>query len=69
MIPILNNLPEEYDVILDKLKTPLSANGDDALTIEIICKKLNHCHEKFKDENEEKREKEKALRSFDKQYK
>ena len=65
MTYILNNFPEEYDVILSGLENCLTANVDDALTIEIICRKLNHCYEKFKDKNEEKREKEKALRSFD----
>ena len=38
MIHILNNLPEEYYVILDGLENRLTASGDDALTIEVIHK-------------------------------
>ena len=36
MINVLNNLPEEYDVILDVLKNCLTASGDNVLTIYII---------------------------------
>ena len=42
MIHILNNLPEEYDVILDGLENCLMATGENALTIDSIRKKLNH---------------------------
>ena len=36
MIHFLNNLPKDYDVILDGLKNCLMAAGDDALTINMI---------------------------------
>ena len=55
---VLNNLPEEYDVILDRLENHLTSSMDDALTIEVFCEKLNHQHEKMKSKNEEKRKKE-----------
>ena len=42
MIHILNNLPEEYNAILDGLENCLVATGNDALTIDSIHKKLNH---------------------------
>ena len=38
MISILNNLPEDYDVILDGLENCLTATGDNVLTINVICK-------------------------------
>ena len=38
MIHVLNNLPEEYDVVLDGLENHLMATGDDALTIKAIAK-------------------------------
>ena len=69
MIHVLNNLPKEYDIILDGLENHLMAIGDDALTIDSICKKLNHRYEKFKSKKEEKTEKEKALGAYNKQYK
>ena len=34
MIHILNNLPNEYDVILNGLENHLTVTGDDALTID-----------------------------------
>ena len=68
MIHILNNLPEEYDVILDGLENGLTVIGENALTIDTIRKKLNHRYEKVK-KKVEKHEKEKALSSFNKQYK
>ena len=58
---ILNNLPNEYDVILDKLENHSMAIGDNVLTIEVIREISNHRHEKIKNKNEEKREKEKAF--------
>ena len=42
MIHDPNNMPKEYDVILDGLKNCLMVSGDDVLTIELIHKKLNH---------------------------
>ena len=69
MIHILNNLPEEYDVILDGLENRLTVIGENALTIDTIREKLNHRYEKFKNKKEEKHEKEKALSGYNKQYK
>ena len=47
MIHVLNNLPEEYDVILNGLQEHLTSRRDDALTIEVMHKKLNHQYEKI----------------------
>ena len=41
----------------------------DELNIEVICEKFNHWYKKIKNKNEEKREKEKALEAYYKQYK
>ena len=46
MINILNNLPEEHDVILDGLENCLTAKGENVFTIDTICKKMNHRYEK-----------------------
>ena len=48
MICILNNLPEEYDVILNGLENRLTATGENALTIDLIHEKLNHRYKKSK---------------------
>ena len=48
MIHVLNNLPEEYDVILDGLENHLMATGENALTVDSIHEKLNHRYEKIK---------------------
>ena len=69
MIHILNNLPKEYDVILDGLENHLTATGENALGIDTIREKLNHRYEKIKAKKEEKHEKEKALNAYNKQYK
>ena len=69
MIHVLNNLSKEHDVILDGLESCLMATGENALTIDSICKKLNHRYKKFKCKKEEKNEKEKALNAYNKQYK
>ena len=43
MIHILNNLPKDYNMILDGLKNCLTMTGDNALlAIDMICKKFNH---------------------------
>ena len=42
MIHVLNNLPKEYDVILDGLENCCTLNDDDAMTIDVIQEKLNH---------------------------
>ena len=41
MVKILNNLPAEYDVILDGLETRLNKSGDEALTLEETREKLD----------------------------
>ncbi len=41
MIHVLNNLPEEYDVVLDSLETHLVSTGEDRLTLESLREKLN----------------------------
>ena len=48
MIKILNNLPTEYDVILDGLETRLKKIGDEALTLEEIHGKLGSSYEQVK---------------------
>ena len=48
MIHILNNLPKEYDIILDGLENHLTATGNNVLRIDMIRKKLNHWNEKIK---------------------
>ena len=67
MVHVLNNLPVEYDVILDRLENHLTSTGDDALTIDSIHEKLNHRYEKMKSKKREKTEKEKALGAYNKQ--
>ena len=69
MIHVLNNFPKECDVVLNGVKNCLMASGDDVLTIDVTCKKLNHWCKKIIIKNEEKREKEKALDAYSKQYK
>ena len=59
MIHVVNNLPKDYNVILNGLENCLMATGDDELTINVICKKLNHWYEKIKNKKEEKVENEK----------
>ena len=39
MIHVLNNLPEEHDVILDGLKNHLTSSDDGALMMKVIYKK------------------------------
>ena len=36
MIHILNNLPKDYNMILDGLENRLTATGDNMLTIDLI---------------------------------
>ena len=62
MIHVLNDLPKEYDVVLDGQENCLTANGNDALTIEVICKKLNYKYEKIK--TKMKRKEKKGIRSL-----
>ena len=63
MINILNNLPEDHDVILDGIENCLTATGDDALTINNIREKLNHWYKKI---NSKKTEEEKSLGAYEK---
>ena len=69
MIHILNNLPKEYDVILNGFENCLMATRENALTIDSICKKLNHRYKKMKSKKEEKNEKEKTWNVCNRQYK
>ena len=65
MIHILNNLPEDNDVILNGLENCLMATRDKALTVDVIHEKLNHQYK----QKRRKTEKEKALGAYIKQYK
>ena len=47
VIHVLNNLPEEYNVILDGLENCLTTTGGNVITIDSIRKKLNHRYEKI----------------------
>jgi len=74
MVKVLNNLPSEYDVILDGLENRLTLDQSDpnTLTIENIREKLNNRYERIlgKIEAEEEKEEEKALVGYYKrQYK
>ena len=60
MIYLLSTLPKEYGIILDRLTNHLMASGDNVLTIDIICEKLNHWYEKNENKKKEKNEKEKT---------
>ena len=53
MVKILNNLPSEYDVILDGLESRLNKSGDDALTLEDIREKLGTRYARIKTNEEE----------------
>ena len=55
MINILNNLPKDYNVILDGLENFLTETVDDVLTINMIHKKLNHWYKKLKQKRGESR--------------
>lgn len=52
---ILNNLPPEYDCVLDDMENRLDATGDDELTLEHIRDKLSGRFQRIKKELEEKR--------------
>ena len=41
MIHVLNNLPEEYDVVLDSLETHIVSTGEDKLALKALQEKLN----------------------------
>ena len=42
IIHVLNNVPKEYDVILDGLENYPTVMGDDMLTINKIWNEVNH---------------------------
>ena len=54
MIIILNNLPEEYDMILNGFESGLASSGPNTLTIEVISKKTNKRYEKLETKTKEK---------------
>ena len=70
MIHVLNNLPVEYDVILDGMESRLMLpNGDsNKLTIEDIRSKLNHRFERM-DERESQSKQEMAFVTYQKKFK
>ncbi len=61
MIHVLNNLPEEYDVVMDSLKNRLVSTGEDRLTLESLREKLNSRFERIISKEREKDHNEKAL--------
>ena len=69
MIHVLNDLPKDFNVILDDLENCLTLSSVGALMIEVIREKLNHRCKKIKNKNEEKIEKEKVLGTYKKQFK
>ncbi len=70
MIHVLNNLPEEYDVVLDSLETHLVSTGEDRLTLESLREKLNSRFEGITSKEREKDQNEKALAAgFNVQFK
>ena len=54
---------------MDDLENCPTLTGPYALTIEVICYKLNHWSEKNKSKGEEKNSKEKAFAAYNKQFK
>ena len=60
----MNNLPKEYDVILDGLEILPSQSHDDVLMFDIIREKVNQKYKKIKNKIEEKRKK--ALGAYNK---
>ena len=53
MVKVINNLPEEYDVVVDGLENKLSLSGDEALTVEKMRDKLNDRYQRILDHKEE----------------
>ena len=70
MIHVLNNLPVEYDVVLDGMESRLMLPDGDAnkLTIEDVRDKLNNRFERM-DERESQTKEEVAFANFTKQFK
>ena len=48
MLHVMNNLPKEYEVILDGLESRIDKSGAEKLTIEVIREKLNGRYERIK---------------------
>jgi len=70
MIHVLNNLPEEYDVVLDSLENRLVSTGEERLTLESLREKLNSRFERITSKEREKDCNEKALAAgFNVQFK
>ena len=67
MIHVLNNLPKEYNVILDGLENHVTTTGNYALTIDSICENIITGARKLKVKKKKKQKK--ALGAFNKQYK
>ena len=54
MIHVLNNLPKDYDVILNEIENRFTVTRDNALAINVICKKLNHQYKNIKNKKRRK---------------
>ena len=69
IVKVLNNLPPEYDVILDGLETQLKKTGDEALTLEEVREKLSTRFERINANKEEEAdiEEDKAFAVFKQQ--
>ena len=67
MIIILNNLPKEYDIILDELENCLNSITGEALIIEVIWEKLNLRYENLRRKMNQR--KKKAFGVYSWQYK
>ena len=67
MTHVQNNLPDEYDKILDGLEIHLTSSGFDALTTVVIHEKWNDYYKKIKNKNEENKFEEKTLLVYGKQ--
>ena len=61
LVHALNNLPEEYDTLLDGLQSRLLKSGTEELTIEGTQDNLRDCFEVINGRFSKKAEKEKAL--------
>ncbi len=61
IIQVLNNLPEEYDVVLDSLENRLVSTREDRSTLEALREKLNSRFERIMSKEREKCCNKKAL--------
>ena len=48
MIHVLNNMPKEYDMILDGLENHFTLSSDDSLTVEVVWETFNDGYKKIK---------------------